>query len=115
MVALLLAGGCQGVKPPVQVSGAGELRPVAVEPALVEASAVQSVEPVVASAVVAVEPVVVAEPVVAGGLAPLSVEQRALLLAGGEERIFSKREHFTVSNEYRHDLGFPYMRGLGGV
>jgi hypothetical protein len=115
VVALLLAGGCQGVKPPVQVSGAGELRPVAVEPALVEASAVQSVEPVVASAVVAVEPVVVAEPVVAGGLAPLSAEQRALLLAGGEERIFSKREHFTVSNEYRHDLWFPYLRGLGGV
>ena len=112
VVALLLAGGCQGVKPPVQVSGAGELRPAAVVATPVEAVAVPAavkVEPVVAS------PVVAAGPVAAGGLAPLSAEQRALLLAGGEERMFSKREHFTVSNEYRHDLWFPYLRGLGGV
>jgi hypothetical protein len=49
------------------------------------------------------------------GLPPLSAEQRATLLAGAEERIISRREHFTVSNEYRHDLWFPYLRGLGGV
>ncbi len=46
---------------------------------------------------------------------PLSAEQRAALLAGGEERIISRREHFTVSNEYRHDLWFPYLSGLGGA
>ena len=46
---------------------------------------------------------------------PLGEGQRAALLAGAEERIVSKREHFTVSNEYRHDLWFPYLRGLGGA
>ena len=56
-------------------------------------------------------PTVAPEP----GLPPLSAGQRATLLAGPEERIVSRREHFTVSNEYRHDLWFPYLRGLGGV
>lgn len=33
-----------------------------------------------------------------------------------EERIFSALdEHFTVSNEYRHDLWFPLITGLGGA
>lgn len=51
----------------------------------------------------------------AAGLPPLSAAGRAALLAGPEERIVSRREHFTVSNEYRHDLWFPYLRGLGGA
>ena len=49
------------------------------------------------------------------GLPPLGDAARAVLAAGGEERIISRREHFTVSNEYRHDLWFPYLRGLGGI
>ena len=72
----------------------------------------QRVEP--PSAVSVPEPAtlpVVAEP----GLAPLDAAARAVLAAGAEERIISRREHFTVSNEYRHDLWFPYLRGLGGV
>jgi hypothetical protein len=56
-----------------------------------------------------------AAPVADAGPGPLTAEQRAALLAGDEERIFSKREHFTISNEYRHDLWFPYLRGLGGA
>lgn len=33
-----------------------------------------------------------------------------------EERIHgSPIEHFTISNEYRHDLWFSYLRGLGGA
>ncbi len=51
----------------------------------------------------------------AAGLQPLSAAGRAALLAGLEERIVSRREHFTISNEYRHDLWFPYLRGLGGA
>jgi hypothetical protein len=102
--------------------------------------AAPAVAPAIAAAVPAAEPAWVAEPArVAGparvdaaepepvdapaaepepapaGLPPLSAEERAALLAGPEERIISHREHFTVSNEYRHDLWFPYLRGLGGA
>lgn len=46
----------------------------------------------------------------------LSDEQRRILAEIPEERIFgSPVEHFTVSNEYRHDLWFPFLRGLGGI
>ena len=101
---LLQLGGCQGVKPPVKAEPVveAEVKPVVVEP-------VKVAEPVKV-----VEPVKVAEPVEVG-FGPLAEGERAALLAGAEERIFSKREHFTVSNEYRHDLWFPYLRGLGGV
>lgn len=112
MVSWLLASGCQGVKPPVKAS-AVEQRPVArVEPPAVEVAA--KVEPVVEVAA-KVEPAVEVAAKAELGPQPLDAGQRALLLAGAEERIFSKREHFTVSNEYRHDLWFPYLRGLGGV
>ncbi len=56
-----------------------------------------------------------AEPAAPAGLAELTAEQKAGFLAGDEERIYSKREHFTISNEYRHDLWFPYVRDIGGV
>ena len=98
-VALLLASGCEDVQESPETREAPVPEPV-----------VAVREPV---AVVPAEPVVpVAEP---SGLAPLSAEQRVLLTAGAEERIISRREHFTVSNEYRHDLWFPYLRGLGGI
>jgi len=104
---LLQLGGCQGVKPPVKAEPEvrAEVKPLVVEP-------VKVAEP--AQPVKVVEPVMAAEPVEAG-LGPLAEGERAAVLAGAEERIFSKREHFTVSNEYRHDLWFPYLRGLGGV
>ncbi len=110
MVSWLLASGCQGVKPPVKASDVAP-QPARAEPVVVEAAA--KVEPVVEVAA-KVEPVV-EEVKAEAGLGPLDGGQRALLLAGAEERIVSKREHFTVSNEYRHDLWFPYLRGLGGV
>lgn len=48
--------------------------------------------------------------------AALTAEERAALAEVPEERIFgSPIEHFTVSNEYRHDLWFPYLRGVGGA
>jgi len=48
--------------------------------------------------------------------AGLSEEHRRVLAEIPEERIFgSPVEHFTVSNEYRHDLWFPFLRGLGGA
>ena len=111
MVSWLLASGCQGVKPPVKASDVAP-RPARAEPVVVEVAAAK-VEPVVEVAA-KVEPVV-AEVKAEAGLGPLDGGQRALLSAGAEERIVSKREHFTVSNEYRHDLWFPYLRGLGGV
>lgn len=68
----------------------------------------------------------VAIPPVSPGLAPpadmrpqpgvLTPTQRTALADVPEERIFgSPIEHFTVSNEYRHDLWFPFVRGLGGA
>jgi hypothetical protein len=116
VVSWLLVSGCQGVKPPVKASGQEE-RPVAEAKAEIEAVARgESAVPVVEAAP---EPVEVPAEVPSGkaelGPGALDAGQRAQLLAGDEERIFSKREHFTVSNEYRHDLWFPYLRGLGGV
>lgn len=98
-VALLLACACQDVQEP----------PACEEPTA--SVTAQRVEPASPSPVVTADPPVVADP----GLVPLDAAGRALLAAGGEERIISRREHFTVSNEYRHDLWFPYLRGLGGV
>lgn len=44
-----------------------------------------------------------------------TAEQSAALALLREERIFgSPVEHFTVSNEYRHDVWFGYLAGLGG-
>ena len=114
----LLVSGCQGVKPPVKASET-ERRAEVVPAAKVEAAAPVEARPVEVAAPVVATPVEVAAPVVAKplevGPGPLDAGQRASLLAGAEERIISKREHFTVSNEYRHDLWFPYLRGLGGV
>ncbi len=89
-VGWLLVGGCQNDEPPTPV------RARVVAPTAVKAGPVVEVEKAL-------------------GLAPLSGSQRAALASGGEERIISRREHFTISNEYRHDLWFPYLRGLGGV
>jgi hypothetical protein len=44
-----------------------------------------------------------------------TAEQSAALALLREERIFgSPVEHFTVSNEYRHDVWFAHLAGLGG-
>ena len=108
MVVLLALAGCE------EPSSAPNLAPAAV---LVAAAGPAHAAPAGAATPVAapapVEPAV-AEPVLTLP-PPLSEAQRAALLAGGDERIVSKREHFTVSNEYRHDLWFPYLRGLGGA
>lgn len=46
----------------------------------------------------------------------LAPEQKAALEAVAEERNYNKPvEHYTVSNEYRHDLWFPFLQGLGGA
>lgn len=45
----------------------------------------------------------------------LTEAEKAAFLAGEEERIYSKREHFTISNEFRHDLWFPFIKDIGGV
>jgi hypothetical protein len=108
-VGLLLAG-CQTAKmntsgPQPEVAAA----PTAPAPAPAPAPAAVP-EPVVPAV-----PAVPAVPEPPAGLAELSTEQKAGFLAGDEERIYSKREHFTISNEYRHDLWFPYVRDIGGV
>ncbi len=51
----------------------------------------------------------------AGGLAPLTTEQRALLLAGEEDTLIDTPIHYVKSNEVRHDVWFPYTRGVGGA
>lgn len=52
----------------------------------------------------------------AGEPTPLTPAQAAALERVRSERIFvTPLEHFTVSNEYRHALWFPFMRELGGV
>ena len=110
MVVLLALTGCE------EASSAPNLAPAAVLVAAAgpaHAAPAGAATPVAAPAPAPVEPAV-AEPVLTLP-PPLSEAQRAALLAGGDERIVSKREHFTVSNEYRHDLWFPYLRGLGGA
>ncbi len=47
---------------------------------------------------------------------PLAPGQIAALAAVRDERIYgSSIDHFPVSNEYRHDLWFADIRGLGGA
>lgn len=47
---------------------------------------------------------------------PLTPEQTAALALVQDERIYgSSIEHFPISNEYRHDLWFGDLRGLGGA
>lgn len=64
-------------------------------------------------------PVVAPEPTPAtggaGGLTPLSASQRATLLAGAEDTLTPTPIHYVKSNEVRHDVWFPYLRGKGGA
>ncbi len=114
---LLLVSGCQAAK----VNQNGPQPEVAAAPSETPAppAATPVPAPVAAEAAkpapVVVEPVV--EPVAAEpqGLAALTSEQKTAFMAGDEERIYSKREHFTISNEFRHDLWFPYVNDIGGV
>jgi hypothetical protein len=116
---LLLAGGCQAAKktptgPQPGVAAAPSPAPAPAEPIAAKPAPPAPTPPRHPPA----EPEPVAEPpVVAAPAGPtaLTAEQKAAFLAGDEERIFSKREHFTISNEFRHDLWFPYVRDLGGV
>ncbi len=109
MVVLLALAGCEEARPaPERVPGAAPAIAVAAPvtvptPTPADEAPEPPLSPVTSSA---------ASP---AGLAPLSPAARAALLAGPEERIVSRREHFTISNEYRHDLWFPYLRGLGGA
>lgn len=112
---LLLVSGCQAAK--VNQNGPQpEVAAAPSEPASrpVEAAPVPAPTPVVAEPA---KPAPVAEPVAAEpeGLAALTSEQKTAFMAGDEERIYSKREHFTISNEFRHDLWFPYVKDIGGV
>lgn len=50
---------------------------------------------------------------VPGSLSPTQVA--ALVEVRGEKIFGSPIDHFTVSNEYRHDLWFDDLRGLGGA
>jgi hypothetical protein len=51
----------------------------------------------------------------ADGLTPLTAEQRATLLAGAEDTLAETPIHYVKSNEVRHDVWFPYIRGVGGA
>ncbi len=51
----------------------------------------------------------------AGGLEPLSREQRATMLTGAEDILAPTPIHYVKSNEVRHDVWFPYVAGLGGA
>ncbi|HEY0138754.1 MAG TPA: hypothetical protein VGB85_31935, partial [Nannocystis sp.] len=51
----------------------------------------------------------------ATGLTPLTAEQRATLLAGPEDTLAETPIHYVKSNEVRHDVWFPYVRGVGGA
>jgi len=55
------------------------------------------------------------EPKPAAGLTPLTAEQRATLLNGAEDVLAVTPIHYVKSNEVRHDVWFPYIRGLGGA
>jgi len=114
-IGLLLVSGCQAAKvnqngPQPEVAAAPS-EPAGPAPALAPAPAPAP------APTEAAKPAPVAEPVALApqGLAELTGEQKTAFLAGDEERIYSKREHFTISNEFRHDLWFPYVKDIGGV
>lgn len=117
LAGLLLAGGCQAAKktptgPQPEVAAA----PTAPAPAAEAPTQVKPAEAEVAQA--PAQPAESAQPAAtaqATGMSALTEAERAAFLAGDEERIYSKREHFTVSNEFRHDLWFPYVKDVGGV
>jgi hypothetical protein len=115
-LSLLVLAGCQNARstangPRPEVASA----PAPAEPVKPVEVPVEPAKPVAAAKPVEVPVAAAAEEKPAGGLAALTEAEKAAFLAGDEERIFSKREHFTISNEYRHDLWFPYVRDLGGV
>jgi hypothetical protein len=46
---------------------------------------------------------------------PLTEEQRAVLLAGEEEERITTPEHYVQTNEWRHDVWFPYLTDKRGI
>lgn len=115
LVGLLLAGGCQAAKksptgPQPEVAAAPSAPTPVTRPAAPPEPA-PTAEPVKPPPATQPAP----EPAAPAGPTALTDAERAAFLAGEEERIYSKREHFTVSNEFRHDLWFPYVKDLGGV
>jgi hypothetical protein len=46
---------------------------------------------------------------------PISEEQRAVLLAGEEEERITTPEHYVQTNEWRHDVWFPYLTDKRGI
>lgn len=120
---LLLVCGCQTAKmnhdgPQPEVAAATKQTPASAQPTPLTspAPATEPAKPEEGARPTPVtSPAPAPEPAATGGLAALSEAQKSAFMAGDEERIYSKREHFTISNEYRHDLWFPYVKDVGGV
>ncbi len=60
-------------------------------------------------------PVITPTPTPPAGLTPLTAGQRAALLTGAEDTLAGTPIHYVKSNEVRHDVWFPYIRGVGGA
>ncbi len=100
---------------PQALSAGTSPAPVAVAP--VPEASPSATPPVAAGAPVApvAAPVAEAAPKDSGELTPLSAGQRATLLAGAEDTLTPTPIHYVKSNEVRHDVWFPYVRGKGGA
>jgi hypothetical protein len=57
----------------------------------------------------------VAEPAPVDPWGPITEEQRAVLLAGDEEERITTPEHYVQTNEWRHDVWFPYLADKRGI
>jgi len=118
---LIPASGACGAHPPAsapekqaaQALSAGTSP--APSPVLAASSPVVAAPAPVVAPVVAPAPEPTPAPGGAGGLTPLSTSQRATLLAGPEDTLTPTPIHYVKSNEVRHDVWFPYLRGKGGA
>ena len=99
---------------PQALSAGTSPAPVAAAP-VPEVSSQVVAAAVVPAATVATEPTPEPKPTGAGGLTLLSASQRATLLAGAEDTLVPTPIHYVKSNEVRHDVWFPYVRGRGGA
>lgn len=114
LAAILLACGGHPSPDPAPTAGAQQTLSAGTSPAPTPAPTPAPV-PVAAPAPESAPPPAEPAPAPEGGLAPLTPEQRATLLAGPEDTLVKTPIHYMKSNEVRHDVFFPYVAGKGGA
>jgi hypothetical protein len=103
LTVLALASSACGGTPPESNS--------AVVPPAEEPKPIDDAEPDADPEIIEDEP----EPEPVDPWAPVTAEQRAVMLAGDEEPRITTPEHYVKTNERRHDVWFPYIADKRGI